>query len=243
MVRSKPVLAGATVLFFVTEILLGIAFQTGSGHGRLLRFATVVLACLFCVLFAERSREYLLTQTALLLTVCADWFLVLPPSPNQLPGMVFFAAAQLIYAARLYLSERSPTRRRGQIISRACLSAAAVTVTALVLGADTDAVALISLFYYANLALNIVFAWTQASKQFMMAVGLTLFLLCDTLVGFTFLDSYLTVAEGSLIDRINHPGFDLAWAFYLPSQMLLAVSLLPRRWSHTADTKTRTAEN
>ena len=243
MVRSKPVLAGATVLFFVTEILLGIAFQTGSGHGRLLRFATVVLACLFCVLFAERSREYLLTQAALLLTVCADWFLVLPPSPNQLPGMLFFAASQLAYAARLYGSDGRPSRRRAQIISRLCLSVIAMTAAVLVLGKVTDAVALISLFYYANLALNIAFAWTQASKQFMMAVGLTLFLLCDTLVGFAFLDSYLTVAEGSLIDRINHPGFDLAWAFYLPSQMLLAVSLLPRRWSHTADTKTRTAEN
>lgn len=69
-----------------------------------------------------------------------------------------------------------------------------------------------------------------------MAVGLTLFLLCDTLVAFAFLDSYLTVAEGSLIDRINHPGFDPAWAFYLPSQMLLAVSLLPKRWSRAPQT-------
>lgn len=229
MVRSKPVLAGATALFLATETLLGVAFQTGSGYGRPLRFATVVLACLFCVLFAERSREYLLTQAALLLTVCADWFLVLPPSPNQLPGMVFFATAQLAYAARLYLSERSPTRRRGQIISRVCLSVIAMAAAAFVLGKDTDAVALISLFYYVNLILNLVFAWTQIPKQAVMAVGLTLFLLCDTLVGFAFLDRYLTVAEGSLIDRINHPGFDLAWAFYLPSQMLLAVSLLPKR--------------
>lgn len=243
MVRSKPILAGATALFLVTETLLGIAFQTGTEYGRPLRFATVVLACLFCVLFAERSREYLLTQAALLLTVCADWFLVLPPSPNQLPGMLFFAVAQLAYAARLYGSDGRPSRRRAQIISRLCLSVIAMASAALVLGKATDAVALISLFYYANLVLNIVFAWTQASKRFIMAAGLTLFLLCDTLVGFAFLDSYLTVEKGSLIDRINHPGFDLAWAFYLPSQMLLAVSLLPRRWSRATTPNPRNTEN
>ena len=230
MMRSKPLWAGATALFMTVETLLGIWFQTNSEHGRLLRFVTVILACLFCILLAEKSLEYLLTQVALLLTVCADWFLVLPPSPNQLPGMLFFSAVQLVYGARLYLTAPSPSQRRVQIILRVSLSALAMTATVLVLGQNTDAVALISLFYYANLILNIAFAWTQASTQLIIAVGLTLFLLCDTLVGFAFLDGYLTVKEGSLIDLINHPGFDLAWAFYLPSQMLLAVSLLPRRW-------------
>ena len=231
MIKSCPVWVGAAILFLSAETLLGILFQAGVGHGRLLRFITVVLACLFCVLFAERSWEYLLTQSALLLTVCADWFLVLPPTPNQLPGMIFFAVAQSVYAARLYLSESSPLRRRLQLVLRTCLSAAAMAVTALVLGKDTDAVALLSLFYYANLIFNMILAWIQSPRQLPLAVGFTLFLLCDTLVGFAFLDSYLTVAEGSLIHRINHPGFDLAWAFYLPSQMLLSLSLFPKRWS------------
>jgi len=230
MARFKPLAAGATALFLIAETLLGIRFQTGGEYGRLLRFFTVALACLFCVFLAERSWEYLLTQAALLLTVCADCFLVLPPSPNQLPGMLFFSAAQLVYAVRLYRSETSPTRRRGQVISRVCLSALGITATALVLGQSTDAVALVSLFYYGNLILNVVFAWMQTPRQLLLAAGFTLFLLCDTLVGFAFLDGYLTVEEGSLIHRINHPGFDLAWAFYLPSQMLLAVSLLPARW-------------
>lgn len=231
MVRSKPVLAVTTALFLVTETLGGIAFQIGSEYGRPLRFATVVLACLFCGLFAEKSWVYLLTQAALLLTVCADWFLVLPPSPNQLPGMLFFAIAQLAYAARLYLAEKRSNSRRAQLLIRVGLSAVAVAVTVPVLGGNTDAVALLSLFYYANLILNMVFAWKKAPEDILMAVGLTLFFLCDTLIGFAFLGDYLAVPEGSLIDRINHPGFDLAWAFYLPSQMLLAISLFPIRRS------------
>ena len=63
---------------------------------------------------------------------------------------------------------------------------------------------------------------------------MTLFLLCDTVIGLSFLDGYLAVDKTSLIYRIIHPGFDLAWAFYLPSQMLLSISLLPKRWKANA---------
>jgi hypothetical protein len=66
-----------------------------------------------------------------------------------------------------------------------------------------------------------------------MAVGLTLFLCCDTVIGLSFLNGYLPVGESTALHRVihwlTHPGFDPAWAFYLPSQMLLAVSLLPKR--------------
>lgn len=228
MPRSKPLIASAVALFFTAETALGILFQTGYGNGAVLRYATVLLACLFCGLFAERSWAYYLTQLALLLTVCADWFLVLPSSPIQLPGMVFFSLAQLAYGARLHLAVPS-SHRRTWLWVRALLSAAALIATALVLGRGTDAVALVSMLYYANLILNLILAWTQLPKQAIMAAGLTLFLLCDTLIGLAFLDGYLPVGEESVIYRIIHPDFDLAWAFYLPSQMLLAVSLLPVR--------------
>ena len=229
MPRSKPLIASAVALFFAAETALGILFQTGHGSGAVLRYLTVLLACLFCGLLAERSWAYLLTQLALLLTACADWFLVLPSPPNQLPGMVFFSLAQLAYGARLCLAEPSPLRRRVQLWARVLLSAAALTATVLALGKGTDAVALVSMLYYANLILNLILAWTQLPKQAIMAVGLTLFLLCDTLIGLAFLDGYIPIGEESVIYRVIHPGFDLAWAFYLPSQMLLAVSLLPVR--------------
>ena len=235
MIRNKPFLIVMTCLFLVAETWIGIRFQTGD-QGALWRYISVVLACLFCVLLAERSWVYLLTQLALLLTVCADWFLVLPSQPNQLPGMVFFAAAQLAYAGRLYLSEDSPSRKKWHLPARVILSGGALLATALVLKEETDAVALLSLLYYANLALNILFSCAQFTKIPLMAIGFILFICCDTLVGFAFLDGYFTIPEGALIHWIHHPGFDLAWAFYLPSQMLLAVSLLPERLRGSAHT-------
>lgn len=235
MIRSKSLLVSSTVFFLITETLLGIRFQTG-GHGAVLRFVSVVVACLFCVLFAERSLVYILTQLALILTVCADWFLVLPPSPNQLPGMLFFSAVQLIYAYRLSLSEEKPVHGRRHLLTRAILSVGTILIAVWVLGENVDAVALLSVFYYTNLILNLLYSAAGFRHHGVMAVGFLLFLCCDTLVGLAFLDGYFTVPEDSFIHWITHPGFDLAWAFYLPSQMLLAASLLPVRLRQDRET-------
>ena len=236
MIKNKTALAVSTALFLTVETLLGIRFQVNADYGAPLRYTTVILACLFCILFARRSCEYLLTQLALIMTVCADCFLVLPSQPLQLPGMLFFVPVQLAYAARLYLVEKAPNLRKWQIIARVLLSGVALIATVLVLGKSTDAVALLSLLYYTNLILNVVFACGQFRKQRVLALGLILFLCCDTVVGLSFLDGYFTVTQPSLLDRIIHPGFDLVWAFYLPSQMLLAVSLLPAQWRVLAAT-------
>ena len=216
-------------LFVVTEIGIGIHFQTGGSPGAVLRFLTVVLACVFCVLCAERSHVYMLTQLALCLTVAADYFLVLPPSPNQLPGMLFFSVAQLAYAARLFLTETSTKRRLLQLWLRGILSVAAPVATLVVLGASADPVAVVSVFYYAHLILNLVFAWMQFPREGLLAVGFLLFLGCDTVIGLQALNGYFSISPDSILYPLLHPGFDLVWAFYLPSQMLLGMSLLPRR--------------
>ena len=234
MLRKRSASAVLVGIFLGIETTLGVLFQTGHGNGAHLRYATVVLACLFCVLFAERTWDYLLTQLALVATVCADFFLVLPPAPNQLPGMLFFSVAQLSYAACLALSERRPRLLRAQLWLRGILSVVALAATVAVLGKRTDAIALVSVFYYANLILNLIFAWTQLPRRILMAVGLTLFLCCDTVIGLAFLDGYLPISQASVVYRIIYPGFDLAWAFYLPSQMLLSISLLPKQWKKTA---------
>jgi hypothetical protein len=231
MLQSKKALAVSVILFFAVETVLGILFQTEHGNGAHLRYATVVLACLFCILFAEKSWEYLMLQLALITTVWADYYLVLPAAPNQLPGMIFFSLAQISYALSLSFTEKNPRRLHLWLCTRGILSAVAVAATFAVLGKGADAVAVVSVFYYANLVLNIVIAWSQHPRRMIMAVGLTLFLCCDTVIGMAFLDDYLTISESSVIYRIIHPGFDLAWAFYLPSQILLAASLLPKRWS------------
>ena len=233
MIKNKNTLIGASVLFSSVEAVLGYLLQTSRGDTvSWLCFSSVALACLFCALFARLSPAYFLTQLALVCTVCADFFLLITPVRQQLPAMLFFSVTQLSYFLRLYLYDENRSRRALHVGIRASASAIAVTATLLVLGSSADAVAIVSMFYYANLLINIVFAFIQFKKPGFFSVGLLLFALCDALIGFAFLDGYLPIPPDSFIYKIIHPGFDLAWAFYLPSQTLLALSL----WEHRLET-------
>ena len=42
-------------------------------------------------------------------------------------------------------------------------------------------------------------------------------------------NEYIAIPKESFLWTLLHPGFDLAWAFYVPSQTLIALSLLPDR--------------
>ena len=221
----RTIRLGALVLFVLLEAVLGLLLQITSGVSvTVCSYCSVLLACLFCATFCERSWRYALTQAALLCTVGADWFLVVTDPREQLPAMLFFSAAQLCYAARLILPQ-SPSVRRVHLWIRSLLSAFSCLLTVFVLGDKCDAVALISMFYYANLLLNIVYAFLAGRRERLFAVGLLLFVLCDTLIGISCLDAYFTIPADSFLYQIIHPGFDLAWAFYVPSQTLIAASL------------------
>ena len=239
MIKNKKTLILVLPIFFITENILGFLLQTAKGDlVPYLSFSSVVLACLFCTVFADKSKAYLLTQIALVCTVCADFFLLITPVREQLIAMIFFSITQLAYFLRLYVYDENKTRKVWHIFVRVFLSVLAIALTLAVLGGSADAVAIISMFYYANLITNIIFAFAQFRQNQIFAIGLLLFATCDALIGFAFLDEYMAISPDSIIYKIIHPGFDLAWAFYLPSQVLLSISLLPKWWkskkpSHT----------
>lgn len=229
MIRNKKLLLALCIAFIAVEAALGVLLQTSQASIPInLRYTAVILACLFFVVFAEKTPLYALTQIALIFTVCADYFLVYLPQMKQLPAMIFFSVVQAAYFLRLYLDDGNRTRRKIHLAVRISASIAAPLITLAVLKNDCDALALVSMFYYANLALNAVFAFIAFGKEPLLAIGLLLFILCDTAVGLTFIERYIAIPADSFIHGVIHPGFDLAWAFYLPSQALIAISLLPR---------------
>jgi len=135
--------------------------------------------------------------------------------------MVFFLFAQGFYAWQLH----STCQKKWPLYMRLGLTGTAAAVTCIVLGENTDALALISLCYYANLILNLLLAWMQFSRYPLAAIGFVLFLLCDTVIGLQVATSgYLPIEEGSVLNEILYPGFNLSWLFYLPSQVLLSLS-------------------
>ncbi len=229
MIKNKRLLIILSAAFLSVEAILGVLLQTAQDKISInLRYTAIIAAALFCALFFEKSAAFFCTQTALVCTLCADYFLVCLPELRQLPAMIFFSVAQMAYFVRIYLDDESRARRKAHIIVRAAASAAAIAVTLAVLRENADAVAVISMFYYVNLILNAVFSMFSFKKNMLFSIGLALFVLCDFVIGFSFIGTYLPIAENALIYKIIYPGFDLAWAFYLPSQALIAISLLQR---------------
>lgn len=230
MLKSKAFWITVTALYACVQTVLGVVMQVSDGRViNTCQFGAIILACLCCAVLAERSREYAFTQVALVCTVCADYFLVWTQPIKQLPAMAFFLCAQTAYAARLYLLA-CKTERRVQLISRVALCAVIVGVTLAVLGHNADALAIVSMLYYAQLMLNVVFAFVKFRSRAVLAIGFLLFLLCDTVIGLDLINGYLPIPPDALLYKIIRPGFNLAWVFYLPSQVLLSLSLLQKKF-------------
>ena len=230
MITNKKLLIPTSALFLLIQAWFSLQIQTVTPDlVRSYQFSSVVLACTFCALFFEISQKYALTQIALIFTVFSDYFLVYIDQQNQLGGMICFSVVQIAYFLRLLLEDENEQRRKIHLIVRAVLSVIATIVPFAVLQQKTDALALISVFYYANLLLNLVFAFINFKKVPLMAVGFLCFVLCDTVIGLANIGPYFSINEGSFVHKLLHPGFDPAWAFYVPSFTLLSISLLPER--------------
>ena len=208
-----------TILSFLgIQIILYVLILTSGG--KLLiwsEYTSIVL----CFLFAVLHFKDLFIVGGLAMTLCADYFLVICDPMRQLWGMVFFLAAQTFYAVKLH-RHALPW---GFLVARVVLTVGVIAVSWVILGENADALALVSMAYYANLIWNMVCAFVRFREDRLLAIGFALFILCDTVIGLQVAaGGYLPIAEGSLLHRIIFPGFHLSWVFYLPSQVLIALS-------------------
>lgn len=220
----------AIAMFCVAELALGILVQITSGSTLVyVSYAVVLLAFAFAALQFDATPRWALTQLALLGTVFADYFLVVKGAEQQFLAMLFFSVTQLAYAARLFVEDRNKARQTVHLTLRIAFPLTVLIVTFAVLGDNTERVALISMFYFANLALNVVFAFLQWKQSRLLAIGLALFLCCDVFIGFSLIEGWLPLTHGSFLYALAHPGFNAAWLFYVPSQAVLALSVLSNR--------------
>ena len=105
------------------------------------------------------------------------------------------------------------------------LSVIALVVAFVVLKENVDPLALISVCYYANLIMNMVTAFTQWDKCKLLPIGFVLFILCDTIIGLQVASGgYLPIPKDSALYSFLFNGFNTSWMFYLPSQVLIALS-------------------
>ena len=231
MIKAIPKRARVTllVLFLLIEAALAVSLQITDGMtSRVLSYLLVVLAFLTSLSFVSRDKARIATVLALAFTLLADFNLVILNSHYDI-AMSFFSITQLSYAARLYIEADSAVYRRTQVIVRSSVSLIAIILPIIVLGDGADYLSIISVFYFANLLLNTVFAFVTVRKNWIFAVGLLLFCFCDVFVGFSQLGGYISIEPGSFAWWLAHPGFNAAWVFYAPSQVLLSLSHIETR--------------
>ena len=182
------------------------------------QYASVCLCVLYVLLHLRKANYYILG--GLLCTAAADWFLVVKGGADKTTAMLFFLGAQLLYAAQLHRRARS----RRMAVVRFLLTVILAALTVVVMNGHPDLLAVVSVCYYANLFVNVLSAFRSHRKDWMMPWALVLFLICDTFIGLQVASGgYLPIAEGGLLHRIIFCPFNVAWACYLPSQVLIAL--------------------
>lgn len=213
--RIKPV----TAVFLGLELALYAAFLaldlTGQGGATIwLKYAGVLLCLAFSLWCALRGGDRLVPP-ALALTALADLFLLVLDRWYPL-GVVIFLFAQSAYLIRLRLASGRawwPVRAGVPLLAALALYA---------LGQAT-ALDLLAGLYFSQLAVNAVLAWTQPGRRWrLFALGLSLFICCDLCVG-AFNSPGLVPAGAYRFAQVG------MWLFYLPSQVLIALSALPEK--------------
>ena len=228
MHKNKNFKIISLAIFFVAEIILGIFIQKTSGTAYgITTLSSVVLSCAVVGIFYRRTDLHLLTLIALITTVCADFFLcgLIEFENDRVVAMVFFCVTQICYFLRIYANQKYTSVKRLHLIFRITLPAVAIIVTLIVLKENANSLAIISMFYFANLVLNVVYSFIQFKIAPLFAIGLLLFSFCDVLIGLNVLGEFMTIPDGSLIQKINDVNVNLAWVFYVPSQSLIATDI------------------
>lgn len=205
-------------LFLLIELpLYHMILTTGGDKLVYSSFISIVVCCIYALIWAKKEP---LTAAGLTCTMMADYFLVICDPIERTWGMVFFLAAQSLYAIRLHRLIRG----RVFLTLRIGILSLGAAVAWMVLGDKTDLLSILSILYYSNLILNIFAAFSQFKVEKLAAIGFLLLILCDTVIGLQVAcNGYLPISENSIIYKIIFMDFHLSWAFYLPSQVIISL--------------------
>ena len=207
-----------------------------------LRYLSIQLAALFAWLFITLNvardeqgiakalcnpKNGILIGASMLCTLGADYFLVAISEIKRMEGMIFFLGTQFFLCLHILASDYDKRSRRIHLSVRSATSLLLVAITLIVLGKNADALAIVSIIYYANLLTSMIFA-PKIKGGKLLCIGLALFALCDINVGLAVLNDLYAggFPEGSFLHNLIYSGVDLVWIFYLPSQTIIPLTIL-----------------
>ncbi|MBD5084620.1 MAG: hypothetical protein HDT33_06050 [Clostridiales bacterium] len=222
-------LSQLTDAFLAVEGILYVSFLnmdlTGYGGDTVfVKYAGVLLCLAFALLCALGGGDRLV-PIALTLTACADWFLLVRNDCYAL-GVALFLCVQTVYFLRLRRAGApSLWPIRVGVVPLAGAAAFVVEQSAWhtdLFSPENLLVNLLAAVYFTQLLSNTIAAWTLKGKRWRrFALGLTLFVGCDICVGL-----YNVQILNLMLYFFAAVGM---WLFYLPSQVLIALSALPEK--------------
>lgn len=205
-----------TAAFLAVEAAIYAAFLaldlTGRGGQTIpIKYGGILLCLVFSLLCALRGGDRLV-PIALALTAGADWFLLVRNDCYAL-GVALFLCVQTVYFLRL----RRAGAGSGYFLRSGLALGAGLAVYAFNM---TTPLNLLAALYFSQLLSNTALAWIGQGRPWrLFALGLTLFVGCDACVGM-----FNALPAASPLYPAVSVGM---WLFYLPSQVLIALSALP----------------
>lgn len=210
-----------TLVFLETELLLYAAFLTLdlTAAGPIWSKAFKYSAVLLCFLFALRRARGAggrLTAAALGFTLLADLFLLVLER-QFLAGVSLFCVVQGLYLARIL------RLRRGRTLPCLLLRGLLALGVLLLLGRLDllEPLTALAALYFSQLTANAVHSAALGRAYAGFSLGLWLFVCCDVCVGLHNASAFLPVGGRGGVFAFADIGM---WLFYLPSQVLIALS-------------------
>ncbi len=218
---KNVVLAALVCVEFIIYIIFNALLAKPEVDTTYLKYAGVLLCLAVTVsmiFFTREEKDAVILTGALIATAISDLFILVINKYYEI-GLVTFIITQSIYFYRLYRG-----RKRIYISLFARFAAMGVLLGIMVPKSGMNLLLIEVCIYIVMLAGNCIDAWiicNKSVKNLLFAIGLTLFLCCDICVG---LDNGnmvgIKLAEG--LKNFVGPAI---WAFYLPSQVLIVLSV------------------
>lgn len=184
----------------------------------------VVISCfLFSLVYfiIKRNSNTLIFVIAFLFTILADTNLLILDDNYEL-GVLAFIIVQFAYF--WYILKNMYTKDNyGYLIAIRLITIVIGVIASLIVQTDKLLVCLV-IIYISNLVINLIISIIPRKRNLLFSLGLFLFLLCDICVGCYNIGDIIDISNTSLFYKIANLPFNIAWLFYHPSQVLLAIS-------------------
>ena len=215
------VLAALVLVEFIIYIIFNSLLAKPQIDTTYLKYAGVLLCLTVAVsmiFFTREEKDAIILTGALIATAISDLFILVINDYYEI-GLVTFIITQSVYFFRLYRG-----RKRAYISLFARIAAIGVLLGIMVPKSGMNLLLIEVCIYIVMLAGNCIDAWvicTKSVKNLLFAIGITLFLCCDICVG---LDNGSMVGI-ELAEGLKNFVGPAIWAFYLPSQVLIVLSV------------------